>query len=56
MKTKKSGKKLVLDKKTIANLNNKEMVTVNGGKGTDAEHTCPPHLTCGWSWCSRPCC
>ncbi len=39
MKTKKLAKRLVLNKKTVANLNNRQLVQVLGGATTPA--TCP---------------
>lgn len=47
MKTKKFEKKLGLKKKTIANLNNQEMVTANGGVEETNYRTCiQPTASC----------
>ena len=48
MKTKKIGKKLVLNKETIVNLKNKEMIAVNGGELP------PPSDRSNCHWCLSP--
>jgi len=50
MKTKKFGKKLVINKKTVANLNNGDMSNAKGG----ATYTCEPCDT--MLTCHRFCC
>jgi natural product precursor len=57
MKTKKFDKKLALGKKTVANLNLKEMKVLKGGGFTDGElvtcfETCP---TCNFEVSIDPC-
>jgi natural product precursor len=50
MKTKKYRKKLILNKKTIADLNNKKMNAVlGGGIETKKGDTCP--WTCPYQYC-----
>jgi len=46
MKTKKFEKKLVLNRKTIADLNNREMFTVNGGEETIPGSKVPTRPLC----------
>jgi hypothetical protein len=46
MKQKKFNKKLILNKKTIANLNNGEMKDVNGGKDDISNSLCITCFTC----------
>jgi natural product precursor len=47
MKTKKFNKKLALNKNTIANLGNQEMISVKGGEFTDDTcGSCYPQTFC----------
>jgi hypothetical protein len=47
MKPKKFNKKLFLNKKTVANLNNWQMTGLRGGKATeDSVEVCCPSQTC----------
>lgn len=46
MKTKGFNKKLVLNKKTIANLEEKEMGSARGGQETGNPYICETHLRC----------
>ena len=46
MKTKKFDKKLVLNKKTIANVSNKGMEAIQGGKFSRRTLECPEFGTC----------
>jgi natural product precursor len=50
MTTRKFDKKLVLNKRTVSHLDNKEMKNLHGGaKVTQRETLCPPTcLTCNW--------
>lgn len=51
MKTKTLNKKLVLNKKTVANLENKKMSVIKGGVSTGVK-TCWP---CSYHLCSEIC-
>ena len=63
MKAKKFNKKLLLNKKTVANLNNDKMSGVRGGMYTvqltcgafcDTDFTCEDLTVCGVCWTQRP--
>lgn len=55
MKTKKLSKKLSLNKLTIADLENDEMLNVNGG-ATITTCQCPPSVSCPWVETCQPIC
>lgn len=55
MKTKGFNKKLVLSKKTIANLGKKEMGSARGGEETGNPFICETHLRCITGYTRRDC-